>query len=192
MAICIPMSPLTKIFLPEWHEILMKDPTRVFTEEEFPIRVPRSAGDVHFRTNIPKQINERNLLLWITGGEAGDENQETDWTGIVQLPLTEEDTGLVFATMTKPAKDLMSKIEDAKRIAKERSQARVMRQIRFVHGNLKKQYQVNQEAGAHAYAPSTTEFLCAYVLSAEENKRTEDLKKITDTFRNLMTNTVVS
>lgn len=192
MAICIAMSPLTKIFLPEWHEILMKDPMRVFTEEEFPIRIPRSAGDVHFRYNAPKQLTERNMLIWVSGGETGEENQETDWTGIVQLPLTDDDTGLLFATMTKPAKDLMSKIEEAKGVAKTRSEARVMRQIRFVHNNLKKQYQVNQEAGATAYAPSTTEFLCAYVLSAEENKRSEDLKKITETFRNLMTNTIVS
>jgi hypothetical protein len=191
MAICIAMNPLSKIFIHEWQDILMKDPIRVFTEEDFAIRVPRSAGDVHFRFNTPKQVTERNMLNWIAGGESGEESQETDWTGIVALPLTEDDTGLLFATMTKPAKDLMSKINDAKELAKERSQARVMRQIRFVHGNLKKQYQTNQEQGANAYSPSITEFLCAYVLSAEENKRSEDLKKITDTFKALMTNTMV-
>lgn len=190
MKICLVLSPLAMIFQPKYHQTLMVNPELLMAEEpkSFDVVLRRSTGDFHMKYATPKQIADPLLLNWVTGGVDGDLSQETDYSGCVQLPLSEEETGFVFAALTgmEKSKELLSAIDVAKDKAKAKSAERVMRAIRRTHSNLMKQYERNKEQQGEMYSPSATEFLCSYVLASEESKRAEDQQKVTNEFQALM------
>lgn len=206
------LSPLAKIFQPEFtvthregggigfgkvksYETvtardLMADPERVFKEEEFSVKIYRSVGDLLFRYNVPRIFADPNVAVWLSGGDRGDLTEETNQFGIVKIPLDPELEGAMqfHVANNKEVKDrdVASALEEARSIAKKLSHDRVIRAIRKVrHCNIE-QMKLDKEAGRGSYMPSPTEYLCAYVLSAEESKTAEERKRLTETYRSLM------
>lgn len=85
----IAASPITKVFLPEWHARCIENPELMFDEtERFLVRVKRSVGAINLDYGVPTLVNAgaqsatRTLFNWLTGGEDGARNQETDMYGI--------------------------------------------------------------------------------------------------------------
>lgn len=197
------LCPLAKIFQPAEQKRLIKDPALVFKEEPFPIMVAKPSGAVHFAYNKPKQVNDMDLLQWLTGGENGDLSRETEYTGLVYLPVKTE-TLDALANITSemmsgadPAeiqkklnKSLLGDKQKAEMTAaKELSKFRVMRQIKTVHSNLQKQYDTNKENNLGLYQPSDSELLCSFVLAAELEQSTKERQAIAEQFAKLMDRT---
>jgi hypothetical protein len=204
--ILIALCPLAKIFQKKFQvhgaEIenlsisdLMENPERIFKEEEFTIRVVRSCGDVVFRYDQPKQIIDPDLRNWLCGGEDGEQSPETDNTGIVKLPFDQETDDQIRFYMAKgklPPKAIAEAISEARAQAQALSSKRVMKAVERVHNALKRQYQLNEEQKLGAYQPSATEFLCAYLMKTSEQTEATRRKSVTESFRNLMSETFLS
>jgi hypothetical protein len=197
----IAMSPLAKVFMPQYQKELMANPSKVReTKQSFQIMVDKSSGAFAIPFGKPKIIHDENLYNFITGGKEGLHQRETDWSGIVPLEVSmdvvEATTALITNYVDDPAgaakeqiriqKEMKAANESALARAKELSEFRVMRAVRWAHECLVKQYALNKENGLGVYTPSPTEFLCTYVLSEEQAKGTEERKVITDKFQELM------
>lgn len=203
--ILIALCPLAKIFQrrfsikdePKTYTVddLLAEPDRVFKEENFTMSINRSAGDIAFTYGAPRQIVDPNLALWLSGGEDGTQSDDTDHTGIVQMPFdqaTDEALRWYIAQGKALPPDLNDVIVSAREKAKELSKFRVMRQIHRVHSALKRQYALNEEQKLGAYQPSPTEFLSAYVLSSSEIQTAQKRSEITNAFKELMSKTQLS
>lgn len=214
-------SPLSKLFLPEWEERLLENQELIFKEDEqFKFNVARPAGaieNVHY--SVPfrvddylranKQLRDAkdalNVMYYLTGGAEGTQSQETDWTGIVELPSvsgSDRDMSVVQHAvmqaqmsgdpcriqaaklrmdnlMNKSWEDTQEAMKRARKIADER----VIRQLKTTHINLMNQYKHNKDDGKGIYAPSSTEHFGAYVLrkmiqvSAGRQSMNSDFKK---------------
>lgn len=105
-------SPLTKLFMPEWHDILEGDPALIFDEKPFEVRIPRAFGGLTFTHNKPVHVNKvvpvypgrrlnnenviddlEGLIFWLTGGPDGMRSNETDIYGVVHLDLDMDVSG---------------------------------------------------------------------------------------------------
>ena len=200
-AFVIPLCPLAKIFQPEYHSALMKNPELIFDEEApFKITVNRPSGALVFQYKKPTLIKDPDILQFLTGGKEGLQCQETNNTGLVFAPIDEEMmeamTNITTMMMEDPSKGEKEQAKVAKLIrekqahkinsAKEVSRARVMRQIKMNFDNLQKQYELNRQEGKGLYTPSSAEFLCTYALKADIDRQTADQSKITEEFSRLM------
>jgi hypothetical protein len=104
MSYVIQASPLSKIFMPEWEQKCVADPTLVGKSEPglFEVRIPRSAGGlilshlrpVHVSTLIAaskdRKVEEDEitpLVAWLTGGPDNHPCEETDIYGVVLLDV---------------------------------------------------------------------------------------------------------
>jgi len=198
------LSPLAKIFQPRMHDHLMRNPEAVFDDKTaFQLIVDKPSGAFMIDYKKPKLIKDPNLLMWLTGGRDGTMSRETDHTGIIYAPIQDDMlealtnlTGLYAEDEEKGkkeqervTKEISKKYGDKLKEARALSDFRVMRQIKTVHENLQKQYQTNKENNMGLYNPSTVEFLCTYVLSAEIEKNKSDRSKITTEFAKLMEQT---
>ena len=194
--------PMAKIFQPRFEvknpdgtfeivttAMLMRDPERIRKEEKFSILIERSIGDVKFWYGEPRYLANSDLVAYATGGIDGDFKQETDFSGLVEVPLDGDTMGELMAQIAggqAAEGSLTSRIKGSQQIAREISEKRVMRQIRTTLQRLKKERERLQEEGKGNYTPSPVEFLCTYALASEETTTTEELKKITDSFNELM------
>jgi hypothetical protein len=194
--------PLAKIFQPSFEvkkedgsievvttHMLMKNPERIRTPEKFSVLVARSCGDVKFWYGEPRYISDVDLDAYLSGGPDGDWKQETDFSGLVQVPMDGDSMGELMAQVAaggKTSESLESRVKKSQSIAKDISEKRVMRQIRSTLGHLKKERERLQEEGKGAYVPSPVEFLCTYALASEETQNADELAKITESFNSLM------
>lgn len=187
-------SPLAKIFAPECHDELMRDPELVFkplAEHPFSLIINTSCSSWIFKGGEARDIQDSHLAWYFSGGNDGQQNQETDWTGIVQMPL--ESTSIVEllnyarAGKTIPAK-LAEETANAETNAQLRSKNRVMNMIKRCYTHLQNQYQKNKEDNKGEYVPSATEFLCGYVLAQELESNHAAKKALTSKFSELMKN----
>lgn len=199
----IALSPLTKIFQSRFHDELKRNPENVFKEDPFTIIVDKPSGAFHLDFKKPKQLQDAALINWLTGGKDGTMCRETDYTGIIYAPVQDDMlealtalTGLYVEDPDKAkikqeaiTKDIGKKYARQIKAARALSDSRVMRQIKTIHTNLQKQFALNKENNLGAYIPSTVEFLCTYVLSAELDKDTAETSKLTKEFARLMEQT---
>lgn len=202
----VALSPLARIFQPRFHKELMANPDKIFDENPFTICVDKPSGAFYVDFKKPKQIQQPALLNWLTGGPEGDRCRETDFTGIIYAPIQDDMlealtnlTGLYAENEEKGkkeqdriTKDISKKYGDQMASAKKRSGDRVLRQIRTIHENLQKQYQINKENNVGLYTPSAVEFMCAFVLRTELEDDKAKTARITKEFAKLMEETRVS
>lgn len=98
-------SPLSKLFMREWHARIEEEPDLVFADVPFTVTVPRTSGalvfehnkPVHINNILPKQPSRKKdeylvddvevVINWLTGGVTGDRSEETDIYGVVGLDL---------------------------------------------------------------------------------------------------------
>jgi hypothetical protein len=129
-----------------------------------------------------------NLVLWLTGGPNGDQSNETDIYGVVELDLdldigpaiaevallgskdTEKSNKSAGQELLAIQKTLLAKSKDALIKAQELADKRVKRALKNTHNNLVKQYEAIKVAGGQPYAPSVTEAVGAFILKEELNK----------------------
>lgn len=199
----VALSPLTKIFQARFHDELKRNPQIVFEEKPFQIVVDKPSGAFNLEFKKPKQLQDPALINWLTGGKDGTMCRETDYTGIIYAPVQDdmlealttltslytEDPEKAKLAQESITKDIGKKYGNQIKAAKAMSDARVMRQIKTIHTNLQKQFALNKENNLGAYIPSTVEFLCTYVLSAELDKDTAETSKLTKEFARLMEQT---
>lgn len=188
--IIFPMCHLSKIFVEEYQQELMKNPALIWDESKpFSFLVSTSRRDHRFRSDQPSFLTDANLVSWLTGGTDGMQCQEMDWTGLIKLDLDAVQNGSILAAIAgvrKVGEEVEQGIEAAKAQAKLLSKQRVMRQIRAVNGAMLKQYEINKQDGKGLYTPSVTEYLCAYVLAEEQQKNSAAKQEISQKFAELM------
>jgi hypothetical protein len=191
--IIFPMCPLSRIFVQEYQQELMKNPTAIFEEgKAFRFLLSTSRRDHLFRSDQPSYITDANLCNWLLGGDDGMQCQETDWTGLIKLDIDAVQNGSILAAIAgvrEVGDDIKVAIDIAKENAKVLSRARVMRQIRAVNTSMLKQYEINKQDGKGLYTPSSTEFLCAFVLAEEQQKNSQDKQELCKKFADLMSQT---
>lgn len=206
--ICGVFTPLAKIFQPSFRVYtgkkdsngndafetvttadLIRNPDRIQEPEQFSITIPRSVGAVAFRFGRVRTITDPDLYLWLTGGDRGDMTPETHCYGVVQVPLAQDDVGVAMAAAADDEDEelaviqrLKARAREAKEIAKQVSEDRVMRQIRSVFMNLKRERLRLKEEGSGEYQPSQVEILCTIILSKENAQLQEERKRAMDLF----------
>jgi hypothetical protein len=196
--IIFPMCPLTKIFVPEYQQELMKNPSSLLEDvpqKAFRFSLSTSRRDYIFRSDQPAYLTDANLCNWLLGGDDGMQCQETDWTGLIKLDIDAVQNGSILAAIAgvrEVGDDIKTAIDIAKDNARQLSRARVMRQIRAVNTAMLKQYEKNREDNKGLYTPSATEFLCAFVLAEEQQRNTVEKKELCDKFAQLMQQTFAS
>ncbi len=185
MSYLVQASTLTKIFLPEWHERCLSDPSLLLKGgEPFEIIIPRPVGSIRLQHNIPvvastliAKVKERKveedevspLVRWLT-----DENEaETDCYGVVEIPI---ETNVADAIMSliydKDGEEkqmlLLKGIKDrmAKNIADARARAdrRVLRQCGKMYSTVRETVQQMKKDGKGDYSPSYSEALALEIL----------------------------
>lgn len=171
---------------------LLKDPARIYTEEDFTVTVPRPVGDVKFVRGRPREIATPELRAFLGGGPEGDYIQETDFSGLAEIAMQADDLGTMAAIMggTATPEDTAARLRFQVRSAQESaamiSHKRVDRQIRRVVQILKVQREKNKEDKRGNYEPSSVEYLCAYYLSAEDAKNDAEKREVSEKFQEMM------
>lgn len=185
--ILLAACPLAKMFQKRWSvrengksytmEIadLKDDPARVFKDEEFSLLLHFSSGAEQFWHGIPKAVQDPLRRDVLCGGEDGLAFEETMWAGIVDLRVDVDVLSMILGNAAGAGGGFdKSAVVTAVKDAQHRAQTRCMRQIRKTYEALKSQRERLRESGSRAeYAPSVSEFLCAYVLKEEEEKKKE-------------------
>ncbi len=179
----IQASPLSRIFLPEWHDRCLADPKLLFDVEPFTIHIPRASGAIELVHNKPtlassllprskeREITEDEvspLVLWLTN----EQNHETDIYGVVDVPIQEtvadaimaliyegddkKRTNLINETRKQMAKGIVS--------ARERADARVLRACGKMYNIVKSTVEDMKKNGKGIYSPSYSEALAMEVM----------------------------
>lgn len=190
--IVVPFCALSRIFVPEYQQDLMRNPKKVFDDVPFKFTLNAPRRDYIFDSSKPQLMTDEVLLDWLLGGEDGNLSQETDWTGLVKIDLNAMQNAQILAAvsgMSEIGKDTKASIEDAKKIAKKLSKERVMKTIRQQNAHMLKQFHIMKENNQSPYQPSPTEFLCAFVLGDEQKKNATEKQELCNTFADLMTKT---
>ena len=193
-------SPLVKIFQKRTEIIdargkvkeiitpsdIVKNRTLLTNKDKFTLKIRRSVGNVIFTTGKLKLVTDPDLRNWLIGDDEDTGRESpTDWTGIVPLSLDLEDYGdlaSVIAGVDKPADEQKKKLKELEADAIQRSQERVMRAVRKVLHNLKKQYELCDEQNIGRYKPSDAELLCTYVLKDEEERIAKEREEVESEF----------
>lgn len=191
-------APEAKIFQPHLQDALLEDPSKIFVSEDVPMYVERASGRIEFRLGRPRvfhrpQSSDKSedinfLTEWLTGGDDGMQCQETEQYGIVKLRFDSHVERAIMESFMggldgKPVglSPEISKARDAEmESAKGRSRDRVMRSIRRVYDNFRRQQDANKESGGGHIQPTKTELLCNYVLKHEiaaEKARQEKIQR---------------
>lgn len=182
----ITAAPETQIFQPHLQDELLDSPDLIFKKRPVKIYVERSCGRIQFTLGQPKPFGRHQtsdkeedltaLIPWLTGGDDGMQNSETEIYGTVSMDLDENIAGLVdeivhtaaiSGEVPKIPEDLKMKMDLAREKSESMSRDRVMRAIRRCYRQLQHQYKINQESGLGKYQPSKTEILCQFVLRRE-------------------------
>lgn len=185
--ILIAACPLAKMFQRRWTvrengksytmeiDDLKDDPERVFKDEEFSLLLPFSSGAEQFWHGIPKAVQDSSRRDVICGGSDGNSYEETMWAGIVDLRVDVDVLSMILGSAAGAQQGFdKSAVVTAVKDAQRRAHDRCMRQVRKTYQALKNQRERIKESGSRAeYAPSVSEFLCAYVLREEEEKKKE-------------------
>ena len=218
-------SPLIKIFLPYfWIPVLDKDgkpvldaegnatekrvkqseilskPTRIIEDEILRFEVPRSIGAYHMRVGRPVNLEDRNLAVYLTGDDIGQQmdedfriNTETDCYGIAAIPLKSDVQGMLVASLAsgdESAEKLL--MDERKQAAEAHAQAKLISHHRCVRAakrmvaSLKDQRQKDREANRGSYVPSPSEYLAAYYLSEQESAEAERMRAVVEQFSGMM------
>lgn len=188
-------SPLVKVFQSQWHNEAMDNIDILFddTVKGWNIHIPKPSGAYEIKFATPREEHNKAILHWLTGGITGLQSPSTDEYGVVQIQISAEETGELFARLndilnvdddTKEFKKLIKSqregIKTAMQLAKEASEKRVWAAINRVYTNIKNQYKTNKESNFGLYDPSPTEYLCAELVSrslSDQNKRESQMAK---------------
>lgn len=196
-------SPLTRIFLPEWHDKCLADPQLLLSPQPFKIRVPRPSGSVELVHNQPtlaaslltrtqeRQVTEDEvspLVRWLTE----DDEFETDCWGIVAVPIQDNVADAIMALMTIDGDDkkrLKLLEETRKQMAKgiqsarARADARVMRACGKIYSVVKSTVEDMKKNGKGVYAPSYAEALAFEVMKDTISKRRQPDERAAELMR---------
>jgi len=184
MTYVVQASPLTKIFLPQWQEVCLKDPEKILANVPFDVVIPRPCGSITLTHGVPvvaseliKRSKERKieedetapLVAWLTD----ERNAETDIYGIVAVPIEGNVAEAIMTLVSSGSnegqvKDLMAKVkkEMAASIvsARERADARVMRQCHKMYSVVRETVRAMKADNKGVYSPSYSEALAMDIL----------------------------
>jgi hypothetical protein len=199
-------TPLAKIFQPFFsvyerrngklvetelvtQDMLLRAPDRVFKKEIFSITIQRSIGTIRMISGQPMDIADPDVWQWLCPPQGQPENQETDPYGVVDVRLDPEVQSAIayFATTSTDTipEELARQMRAAHDDGMARSKAKVMKQIRYLHDCLRKQYQSSDEQKLGRHDPSPVEYLCTYVLNEELMQDSEEKARIRQQFHEL-------
>jgi len=201
MRLLVVTCPIAQIFQERYHDRLIEHPEHIYMdeyEEDGKMIKPQivvntsSMGPLSFTLGQPfpiggKKGTDKSLDIlaisnWLSGGEDGGRNNETDCYGIADLGMDDAAaSALIEALMTAGMtgekanfSSLNADVQKRMKVSMERakvvSQERVMRQVRDIHRNYEAQKQAC-EANNQTYSPSKCEWLCRYVLKTEIKER---------------------
>jgi len=207
MRLLVVTCPIAQIFQENYHSRLIDNPASIYesdylvdgVKKPVEIVVPtNSMGPLTFRMGIPfpiggkkgtdKSLDILAIANWLSGGDDGGRNNETDCYGIADLGLDDAAaTALVEELMIagisgKKANfaalgaDVSSKMKEAMARAEIISKDRIMRTVNDIHRNYESQRRVC-EGKNETYHPSRVEWLCRYVLR-EQVKEREDRQNL--------------
>ncbi len=201
----IQASPLTRIFLPEWHDKCLMDPSLLTKSDPFIIRIPRACGSIELTHNKPtlassllsrtkeREVTEDEvspLVLWLTG----ENNAETDIYGIVDVPIQENVADAIMALIYEgDDKKRVKLIEDTRKhlakgivSAREKADARVMRACGKMYSIVKATVEDMKKNGKGVYSPSYAEALALEVMKDTISKRREPDLRAAELMRGAM------
>ncbi len=177
-------SPLTKIFLKEWHDKCLQDPKLIALVEPFVVHIPRPCGAIELKHNVPvlastliQTVKERKvqedeispLVSWLTH----EQNPETDIYGVVAIPIETNVADAIMSLIYDKGSDTSSKklidslrknLAENIRSARERADARVLRQCNKMYDIVRSTVGLMKKDGKGVYSPSYSEALALDIL----------------------------
>lgn len=183
-AYLIQASPLTRIFLPEWHDKCLADPTLLMSTKPFRVLIPRPCGAIELVHGQPvlatsllprsedrvKSIEDEvsPLVQWLTDDQVG----ETDGYGVVAVPIQENVADAIMTLLYEKNVNHQQKLLDETRtriaqgiqISREKADARVMRACSKIYSVVKSTVEEMKKNNKGHYSPSYAESLALQVM----------------------------
>jgi hypothetical protein len=177
-------SPLTRIFLPEWQDQCLADPSILTkVDKPFKVHIPRPCGAIelwHNKPTLASSLLPKNkdrlveedeispLVAWLTD----EQRAETDIYGVVDVPIQDNIADAIMALLYEDGTDKRAKLlehtrkEMAKGIvsARQRADARVMRACGKMYNVVKETVEDMKKNGKGVYSPSYSEALALEVM----------------------------
>lgn len=186
----IQSSPLSRIFLPEWHDLCLADPKLLLSSDPFVVRIPRPTGSIELIHNKPtlassllartkeRKVEEDEvspLVMWLTG----EQNSETDIYGVVDVPIQDNVADAIMALIYEgDDKKRVKLIEETRKnmakgivTARERADARVMRACGKMYSIVKATVEDMKKNGKGIYSPSYAEALALEIMKDTISQR---------------------
>lgn len=201
MRLLVVTCPIAQIFQERYHDRLIENPQQIYQEEyEYggkkqkpQIIVPTtSMGPISFNLGQPfpiggkkgtdKSLDILAIAAWLSGGEDGGRNNETDCYGIADLGLDDDAASSMVealmvagmsgkkANFSALGSDIQARMKASMKRAEMISKERIMRQVRDIHNNYEAQKRAC-DSNNQSYQPSKVEWLCRFVLKAEIQER---------------------
>lgn len=184
MTYIVQASPLTKIFLKEWHDKCLAKPELIAEVSPFTVHIPRPCGAIELTHNVPvlasaliPKVKERKvqedeispLVAWLTH----EQNPETDIYGVVAIPIetnvADAIMSLIYdkgseAASAKMLAQLRKNLKENIMSARERADARVLRQCNKMYDIVRTTIGLMKKDGKGIYSPSYSEALALDIL----------------------------
>lgn len=201
----IQASPLTRIFLPEWHDRCLANPELLKSDEPFTIHIPRPSGAIELVHNKPtlassllQKTKEREvtedevspLVLWLTN----EQNTETDIYGVVDVPIQDSVADAIMAMIyegddkkrVKLVEETRKKMAEGIVTARARADARVMRACGKMYGVVKATVEDMKKNGKGIYSPSYAEALALEIMKDTIAARRKPDERASEMLKNAM------
>lgn len=179
----IQASPISRIFLKEWHDRCLHDPSLLQNTEPFTVLIPRPTGTIQLTHGVPvlasslihrtkdRVVTEDDispLVSWLTD----EERAETDGYGVVDVPIQENVADALMALIYEKSDQKRIKLIEATRAqmakgiasARERADARVLRACGKMYSVVKSTVEDMKKNGKGVYSPSYAEALALEVM----------------------------
>lgn len=208
-------SPLTKIFLPEWHERCLSNPEVIFQNDPknpWKVAIPRPSGAIELLHNVPviasslivktkeRKITEDEvspLVDWLTN----EQNSETDIYGVVAVAIETNVADAIMALVYEKNSEKASEslIDEIKKqiagnlvSARDRADKRVLRQCEKMYDIVRSTISDMKKDGKGSYAPSYSEALALEILKDQVKLRRKPDERAAGIFNRAMEDMVTN
>lgn len=196
MSYLLQASPLTRLFIPEWHQRLLVNPGLIMSSETFKVHIPRPVGAIelwHGKPILASTLTPRSKTREVTEDEVtplvqwlvNEQNAETDIWGVVEIPVQNDIADAIMLLIQdgndkehqKLLADTRAKMASAIIEGRKKADERVKRACGKMYNIVKATVDEYQKNNKGIYSPSYSEALAMEVMKSTIKERRQPDQK---------------